>query len=336
MRIERRFRSRRGFRSTGRSRGGFTLIELLVVIAIIGVLVALLLPAVQAAREAVRRSSCGNNLKQLGLALHMFHDSHGHFPPGRGGSLPEIFSAQAYLLAYVEQENLRQLVDYSAAPTTFGIGGGVVFDGSPNHDAATTAIGLLQCPSDPAGGRVPGSIYGATNYAANAGSGTVEFGSLTDADGVFYLGSAVGFRDLLDGSSHTAAMSERPLGPGGPAPEDEPPERRRYTREIPGGDDPTAAACSSSGPGSWYSERGAKWILGNYGNTLYNHRFAPNSESWDCMNMRQQKAAMTARSFHPGGVLVLYCDGSVRLMSEASDLAIWQGIATRAGGEVTF
>src|SRR5712671_3528288 len=95
-----------------RPRRGFTLIELLVVIAIIGILVALLLPAVQAAREAARRMQCGNNTKQLALAMHNYHDVYGSFPPGRTSS---NISAHAHLLPYIEQGNLYQLVDFSSS-----------------------------------------------------------------------------------------------------------------------------------------------------------------------------------------------------------------------------
>src|SRR5690606_12151353 len=140
------------------SRRAFTLIELLVAIAIIAILVALLLPAVQSAREAARRMSCGNNLKQIGLALHSYHSSHSRFPPGRGNPLPGLFSAQAFLLPYLEQGNLENLIDYNSAPTTFSIPG-TTYDGSPNLPAARTVVTVYQCPSDPAGGRVAGSEF---------------------------------------------------------------------------------------------------------------------------------------------------------------------------------
>lgn len=321
-----------GFRRT--RRGGFTLIELLVVIAIVAVLIALLLPAVQMAREAARRIQCRNNVKQIGLALHNYHDVHGAFPQGRGAVAPGIFSAHAYLLPFVEQENLRGLIDFSSAPTTFTIPG-QVFDGAKNYPAATKILSLLLCPSDGGNGRVPGSEFAATNYAANAGSGTVVYGTLNGADGVFYRGSAIGFRDLTDGSSHTTAFSERLLGSGGPAPAGTPGSTTRLMLELPGGADTTPAACASPGSGVWNTERGAKWILGNYGNTIYNHYYPPNAAPWDCMNMQQQKAQATARSAHPGGVNVLVCDGSVRFTADQVDLTAWRAAGTRGGGEVT-
>jgi prepilin-type processing-associated H-X9-DG protein len=87
--------------------------------------------------------------------------------------------------------------------------------------------------------------------------------------------------------------------------------------------------------GSWYGERGAKWIIGNYGNTLYNHYYGPISPEWDCMNITQQMGLTAARSVHPGGVMTLFCDGSVQFMDDDVDLEVWRGLATRAQGEVS-
>jgi len=314
-------------------RRAFTLIELLVVIAIIAILIALLLPAVQAAREAARRISCRNHLKQLGLALHNYHDVHGCFPQGRGAAIPGVFSAHAYLLPFVEQANLQNLVDFSSAPTTFSIGGGTVFDGIANADAASTIVPFFLCPSNGAE-RIPGSTFAATNYAGNAGSGLVDAGSLDNADGVFFRGSRIGFRHLTDGTSHTAAFSERLLGTGEPTPVASSMTADRDVLELPFGADPNATLCADSAAGSIFTERGGKWILGNYGNTLYNHALPPNATIWDCMDMRQQKARMTARSNHASGVHLLFCDGSVRFVANGIAFAAWQAMGTREGGEV--
>ena len=317
------------------SRIGFTLIELLVVIAIVAVLAGLLLPAVQRAREAARRAACGNHLRQIGLALHNAHDVRGHFPAGRGTPLPVIFSPHARLLPFLDADTLHGRVEYDAAPVTFGIGGGTVFSGSANADAARTDVAVFRCPSDAGGGRVPGVEEAATNYAGCGGSGTIGFGSLADADGVFFLGSAVGFEDLTDGASNTVAFGERTLGTGAaPAGTPDPIAATTLVREVPGGGDPTADACTAGGPGDWFTQRGGKWILGNYGNTLYNHALTPNAAEWDCMDQRQQKARMTARSAHPGGAQVLFCDGGVRFAADTIEPAVWHAAATRAGGEL--
>jgi prepilin-type N-terminal cleavage/methylation domain-containing protein/prepilin-type processing-associated H-X9-DG protein len=317
-----------GFVAPSGSRRAFTVVELLVVIAIIGVLVALLLPAVQAAREAARRSACSNNLRQVGLALQNHHAALERFPPGRGAPSPRIFSPHAYLLAFLEQNSISTAIDLEDAPAPFSTPT-ATYDGMHNRAAAMSLVAAFICPSDPVQGRVPGSDYGATSYAGCAGSGA-SVGTLTEADGVFFLGSAVQIKDITDGTSNTAAFSERPLGPG-PPPEAGAPN---LMLEFPVATDPTEAACLSASGGSWNAERGAKWIVGNYGNTLYNHALPPNPETWDCMNATQQKGRMAARSHHPGGAHVLYCDGSATTVGDDVELAAWQAVATRAGSEV--
>src|SRR3954468_1146308 len=136
---------------SSRARDAFTLVELLVCIAIIGILVALLLPAIQAAREASRRSSCGNNLRQLGVALHNFESAHHHFPAGRGDPIPSIFSAFAYLLPFIEQTTLRDRILFDQPPATFNVGA-KIYDGSANLSVATATVTTFLCPSDSAMG----------------------------------------------------------------------------------------------------------------------------------------------------------------------------------------
>ncbi len=303
-------------------------------IAILGTLIALLLPAIQQAREASRRLACVNNLRQIGMALHNYHGVQQRFPPGRGDPLPSVFSTHAFLLPYLEQGALRQSIDFQQAPTTFSVAGGVVHSGAANLSAATARLEVFECPAESAGPGVAGSEFGATNYAANAGSGLDQWGSLTAADGVFFKGSRIAMRDLLDGSTSTVAMSERLLGPGTNGPSAVEVEPSRVMLEIAGGKDPTSAACSAPNGGNAYRERGAKWILGNYGNTLYNHYYPPNAATWDCLNLQQQKGLLAARSMHPDIVVTLYCDGGVRCVSSAIDLALWRAAATRSGGEL--
>jgi prepilin-type N-terminal cleavage/methylation domain-containing protein len=314
------------------TRRALTLIELLVVIGIVGILAALLLPAVQQARAAAQRSSCANNLRQIGLALHLHESSYGRLPPGRGAPLPLAFSPHAHLLPFMEQSSLHHQVDLAAPPVTFNVPPATIYDGTRNFPAAASVCQGFACPSDPARGRVPGSAYGGTNYAACAGSGEGG-GGLNSADGLFFLGSAVRLAQIQDGVSNTVAFSERTLGGGIANPPSQPGPRNLAMREFPGAADPTAGNCIESGSGGWNHERGAKWILGNYGNTLYNHWLPPNASDWDCLNATQQKARSAARSNHAGGVFALYCDGSVHYAADTIALPVWQSLATRKGGE---
>jgi prepilin-type N-terminal cleavage/methylation domain-containing protein/prepilin-type processing-associated H-X9-DG protein len=314
-------------------RPAFTLVELLVVVAIVALLSALLAGAVQKVREAVGRVSCANNLRQVGLALHQYHEANRRFPPGRQAPLPRIFSAHAELLPYLEQEGLYRLIDFSAPPATFTDGAGVVYDGAANFPAASRRVPAFTCPRDSAAGLIPGSPYGTTNYAANAGSGTVAYGSLSVGDGVFFLGGPVRITDVTDGTSNTAAFAERLLGSGQAVDSPAGPAVQRQMLQIPGGDDTTPAACADPGGGVWNAQGGAKWIVGNYGNSLYNHYYPPNVDTWDCLNTQQQKALGTARSAHPGGVNVLLCDGSTHFIANGVAPDVWRALATRAGAD---
>ncbi len=201
---------------------GFTLVELLVVIAIIGILLALLLPAVQAAREAARRLSCQNNLKQLGLALHQHHDTRGVFPYGYqvkpwppDPTVPPAhfrWSVLAELTPFLEQTNVYNRLDLSY-PLYGGPGASPPYSIFPvNRFGVAQKVSTFLCPSDRAETIIPGR--GPANYVACAGSG-LNGGDATNADGVFYINSRTRIADILDGTSATALMSESLLGPGG-------------------------------------------------------------------------------------------------------------------------
>jgi prepilin-type N-terminal cleavage/methylation domain-containing protein len=313
-------------------RKGFTLVELLVVIAIVSVLAMLLLPAIQSARESGRRAQCASNLRQIGVALHDFHTAHRALPPGRGGPVPKAFSTLAYLLPFIEEGSLALQVDLSQAPTTLVISG-VTYSGAANNGAAIQTVSVFQCPSDVFDGRVPGSTYGGTNYVANGGSGLLNAGSLTQADGVFFTMSNISFQNLIDGSSHTTAFAERTLGNGASITTLTPEQAPLTIMQLNNGVDVTPSNCALASSGTWYTQRSAKWILGNYGNTVYNHYFTPNAPQWDCMDQPQQKGFTAARSYHPGGVGLLLCDGSVRFVVDAVDVNLWRALGTRNGGE---
>lgn len=322
------------FRHKDRHRG-FTLIELLVVIAIIAILIALLLPAVQQAREAARRTQCKNNLKQLGLALHNYESTHGAFPMGRV-NFPKVFSAHAQLLPYLDGANLYNLIDFNTAPN-FGTPSTPM---TQNEMAARTRIPGYLCPSD--FGRVPGSDFGPLNYPATMGSGLnrlasggVDSSSIKTGDGVMYSGSATRFADVIDGLSNTAAFSESILGPGGnPSSPSGPPQKADgEVLELSGATVTTTGSCVAGG-GTWSGLRGAKWLNGHFGDTLYNHFYNPNSRQFDCGNGSHNYGLTAARSRHVGGVNVTLCDGSVRFVSDNVDIRTWQSVATRGQGEV--
>lgn len=302
------------------NRPAFTLVELLVVIAIIGVLVALLLPAVQAAREAARRMSCSNNLKQIGLAAQNYHATFNVFPVARN-PFPLVHSSLSRLLPYMEQANIQDLIDYTTP-----------LSNPANVFASQQKISIFVCPSDGAGGVIPGMLDAGTNYVSNNGSGTVAFGLIASGDGMFTQKN-LGFSSITDGSSNTAMFSESILGTGIASTTSTPLDYRREVLEIPGGADTAPAACESAS-GSWSGKRGGKWIDGHYGNSLYNHYYTPNPKNWDCGNGSHNKGLSTARSSHAGGVEMCLCDGSVRFVSNTISLTSWRSLSTRNGGEV--
>jgi prepilin-type N-terminal cleavage/methylation domain-containing protein/prepilin-type processing-associated H-X9-DG protein len=338
-----------------RSRSAFTLIELLVVIAIIAVLIGLLLPAVQKVREAAARAKCQNNLKQIGLALHNYHGAYEAFPPARNPFTPPpplVHSALARLLPFVEQDSVGRMIDFTTPPLYFA---GTVSPGSGNYTASITIVNLWLCPSDSVFGQAPGDgslavrpdgttsptdHYAGTNYVTCVGSGSaaVAWGRYANSDGMFGQ-SPLKIMDVTDGLSNTVAFSESLLGPGGGA---EPNgtqlfDTSRQVLTLPGGtttDDATCAAAVSTGGAYWSNLRGMRWINGHYADANYNHHLLPNDPRWDCSNASHNPGQAAARSSHTGGVNVLLGDGSVRFVTNGINPVIWQGLATRSGGEV--
>ena len=306
-----------------RELGGFTLVELLVVIAIIGVLVALLLPAIQAAREAARRSECTNNLKQLGLGMHNYHDTHGVFPPGKFGArlwcqsrdtgwtnvwrlgwLPAIYP-------FIEQGSLYE----GFVPYMRGEHGQVSIATWPDADVT---IPTLFCPSDPGRGKNATPQWNDpsvllprpfVNYVVCMGSTGSMVGSdqtATNLNGMFFTRSKISFPDLVDGSSNTLMTSEIKLFP-------------RVT-------DWRGYAYNNFGVTTWFS-------------TMHTPNSVASDRVWGCINDPGAPCVssggsgntwMSARSSHPGGVNAGLADGSVRFISQTVNADVYAALGMRA------
>lgn len=307
---------------------GFTLVELLVVITIIGILIALLLPAVQAAREAARRMQCTNNLKQIGLAMHMHHEAKGYFPCGHywnpagsgwsddgksGGTEATWIS---YLLQYIEQDNL-------AAAANWHLPFGCAVAGW-NKVVTSARIPLFLCPSVEPPDNIIDRCYSRGNYAANNGLGPMREGTCQDVPskrhptqenlygstgdlGAFYVNSNLSAAQIPDGLSNTVFVSEVVTVTG---------EDMRGTLHYPEG---VLYQCNytpnSSMPDQVRSGYCVSTLDAPCGDGLF-------TGYWN------RELTMTARSHHPGGVGVLLGDGSASFVSDGIALNIWQALST--------
>ncbi len=340
----------------------FTLVELLVVIAIIGILVALLLPAIQAAREAARRSQCANNLKQLGLALHSHHDVHQYFPAlnesngGTRNTNPQGNEGRntglMHILPYIEQ---AAVYDTLASPGNYG--GIDILPWGPVRDRTyyppyVTNIPTFVCPSNP---RPPQALWGIQsprNYAVSLADSINNIHSRTANRGVFARESKIDMRNITDGTSNTVLMAERAFGVH---------VNRRSTRGFfannVGGLNSQPIVCLATAREGNYvagqsvqSDRavGVQWFEGYPAFTGFQTILPPNSPSCAADNWGDSWGVFSASSYHSGGVQVLLADGAVRFLTDSIDTGnlaapepsgerspygVWGALGSVAGGE---
>jgi prepilin-type N-terminal cleavage/methylation domain-containing protein len=330
-----------------RRRPGFTLVELLVVIAIIGVLVALLLPAVQAARGAARRISCQNNLKQLGLAIQNYESALTVYPSSTivfGGSTAQPWSGQSLLLPYVEAGNIQGQINYSVGyhhPDNKAL--------FPPNGVATLRVPVLQCASE-INDRARLDASGVPehyplNYGFNVGQYLI-FNPVTrqDGGGAFAPNGRINPASILDGLSNTLGMAEvKGFNP-----------RFHDVTSMPA--TPPASPAAVSGAyttgGGWSPASGhTEWVCGRAIHGGFTTQFPPNTKvphveggityDIDVTSSREGRSTtditygvITARSYHPGIVNVVLMDGSTRSIAENIDLVVWRALGTRAGGDI--
>jgi prepilin-type N-terminal cleavage/methylation domain-containing protein/prepilin-type processing-associated H-X9-DG protein len=308
-----------------RFRPGFTLIELLVVLFVIALLLGLLMPAVQKVRAAASLTQCTNNLHQIGLALHNYHDSYGLFPPGYRGAdgagaanitdndgvgtgpgaggivdLGPGWGWAAFLLDRLEQDTLKKNIDFTSA-----IGG---------QAASATVVKAYVCPSDPmpstftvndSGGNSLGVVAHAS-YIGVYGCSEI-FNAPDNGEGVFYRNSMVRMLDITDGTSCTIAVGERASNLA----------LATWTGAVTNGVVKNLSGIPGSTDGEW-----ALFVLGHTGTVPEGQ--APNNNLGYVDDFSSR---------HPGGVNFLLADGSVRFISNNISMPTWVGLGTRAGGE---
>lgn len=331
-----------------RQRRGFTLIELLVSISIISVLIVLILPGVQAAREAARKAQCANNLHQLGIALHAYHGVNNVFPPSSthdestrpwyGGD----YSIHTRLLPFLDQGPLFDAINYEVGTSMPMSLGGYASQKweldalAVNATVIETGVSTFVCPSD-AQRRLPAG----THYRGcqGVGPGYLQQLRLPDSgNGIFQIFGPTWIARITDGLANTAAMSERVYGSADPNRLDSFRDTYGSAEAFSTADD-SLRACRLAAANSLrdfeFVHNGHRWFFNGMQMTHYVHAQAPNGRVPDCILGGITHIGMsTARSLHPGGVHVLMADGAVRFQSETVAEATWRALGSRNGGEL--
>lgn len=316
-----------------RARRGFTLIEVLVVIAIIGLLVGLVLPAVQAARESARRVQCTANLRQIGIAMNNYCSIHKMFPPthlytGPGWSSNSM-SGFSFLLSFLDQNSLFNSINMNFANQE-----SMLVPSLENHTARNTRLTVFLCPSD-------GEDRRLNNYRLNGGRFCVPSFQGTLYDGPFSLGVIPSPESISDGLSETAFVSERVSGSFIPDYHDPVRDLKYPDPYIMDASDTTfIPQCLSSVPGGWNVRAGRYWFYSGFVNTAYNHMGSPNAKRSSCiasvpMDLDMAPGGLSPpRSFHPGGVDLLFGDGHVQFIPNSIADRVWSALGTYNRGDI--
>lgn len=290
----------------------FTLIELLVAIVVVGILLSLILPAIQKAREAARRARCSNNLHQCGIAIFSYDAIHNVLPSGSGGF------GQSLHVSILPNLELTQA--YNAFNLALGS------SDNANLTVQNLHVDAFTCPSDSLAGDGP-----FTSYAGNVGSGFYQ----SKFDGVFGCDGLqpgnLSLAEVTDGTSHTGMMAEWLIG----RPADFDVDRNFYMVSAPSIDRFDEQCASRSGTPVTASDfKGNDWVTGFWKSNLYDHHLPINAPNCFSVPLAELIGTATASSKHPGGANFLLADGRVRFVNRGVSSSVWRSVGTRRGGEV--
>lgn len=323
------------------NRNGFTILELVVAISIIGLLMALILPAVQSAREANRQIECRSRLAQFGVAIHSFESTFQTFPAAQRATHKtpvlmslHFYSPHVYLLPYFDQRSLAVAIDTNKPEFN-------IWNPESLNNIARTPIAVFECPSDSTG-------RGGNNYrfCLGTGPGALQSNLTPGGNGPFEALVNHSSQDIRDGLSNTVAVSEKVKAHGDQTHFE--PEGGYWFSGITNALsvvpplDQMVSICSSlnAPPAQHQPYAGMTWYLAAYDFTWYNHAVTPNSKVFDCSAQSFSPMAKPgdgvykATSNHPGGVNCVFMDGRTKFISNSIDLSVWRALATRAGAEL--